>query len=359
MRGDGRVFRRGQIWWLAYYHHGQEHRESSKSRERKDAVRLLRRRIGEIAAGTLQHFPGSGHEGTQTPTMHHLFDLLENNYRLKNRMSRVNGWCLKRLRQRFAGYTVRGCTALAISNYMADMQREGRKPETINREIAVLRSAFRLGYRHDLVGRVPTIELLPQLAVRNEFFTREEINALLPRLPDHLRDAVLFGFLTGWRRGEITDLRWANVNRSAAVVRLKPEQNKARSVRVLALQGELAALIERRWHARKEGRTLSEYVFHRAGHPLNDFRRAWAMACREGPGAPDVPQPETQRSQKHVPAGHSREGNHVHHGTQDACDVRPLQHRDGVGPTRVCKAAFWAVTRTMRRTICQLQMARG
>ena len=42
MRGDGRVFRRGQIWWVAYYHDGREHRESSKSRERKAAVRLLR-----------------------------------------------------------------------------------------------------------------------------------------------------------------------------------------------------------------------------------------------------------------------------------------------------------------------------
>ena len=281
MRGDGRVFRRGQIWWVAYYHHGQEHRESSKSRERKDAVRLLRRRIGEIAAGTVQYLPVSNRAETRTATMHHLFDLLENNYRLKNRMSRVNGWCLKRLRRRFAGYTVQGCTALAVSNYMADMQREGRKPETINREIAVLRSAFRLGYRHDLVERLPTIELLPQLAVRNEFFTREEINALLPCLPDYLRDAVLFGFLTGWRKGEITGLGWANVNRSAAVIRLKPEQNKARSVRVLALQGELAALIERRWHARKAGQTLSQHVFHCAGRPLDDFRRAWAKACRQ------------------------------------------------------------------------------
>ena len=281
MRGDGRVFRRGQIWWIAYYRDGREYRESSKSRERKEAVRLLRRRIGEIAAGALRHFPVSEHVRTRAPTMHHLLDLLEDNYQLKNRMSRANGWCLKRLRRRFAGYTVQGCTALAISNYMADMQREGRKPETINREIAVLRSAFRIGFRYDLVERVPSIELLPQLAVRNEFFTREEIDALLPRLPDYLRGAVLFGFLTGWRKGEITGLRWANVNRSAAVIRLTPEQNKARSVRVLALQGELAALIERRWRARKAGRTLPQHVFHRAGRPLDDFRRAWAKACRQ------------------------------------------------------------------------------
>ena len=58
-------------------------------------------------------------------------------------------------------------------------------------------------------------------------------------------------------------------------------QNKTRTVRVLALQGELAALIERRWHARKAGRTLTDQVFHRAGYQLGDFRRVWLTACRQ------------------------------------------------------------------------------
>ena len=70
-------------------------------------------------------------------------------------------------------------------------------------------------------------------------FTRAEIDALIPGLPEHLRDVVLFGFVTGWRKGEITGLRWANnVNRADAVIRLEPEQNKGRTVgavRVLAL----------------------------------------------------------------------------------------------------------------------------
>ena len=281
MKGDGRPFKRGQIWWIAYYQNGKERRESSGSRERRDAVRLLRQRVGETAAGTVRQLHAPKRAETRTTAMRDLFDLLENNYRLKNRLSPTNVWSLRRLRRRFADYTIQGCTALAISHYMADMQREGRIPETINREITVLRSAFRLGYRHELVSRLPSIELLPQLAVRNDFFTHDEIDVLLPCLPRYLRDAVYFGFLTGWRKGEITGLRWANVNRSVATIRLKPEQNKSRSVRVLVLEGELAALVERRWQARKEGRTLSEWVFHRSGGPLGDFRRSWATACRQ------------------------------------------------------------------------------
>jgi len=241
----------------------------------------LRQRLGELAAG-----------GVHAPTllkptkpggvrMADLFDLLEHNYRLNHRTSPANGTYLSQLRQHFGGYTVQGCTGLAISHYMAERQRAGRTTETINREMDVLRAAFRLGYEHDLLQKVPVIKRLPALGVRNEFFTRAEIDALLPCLREHLRDVVLFGFLTGWRKGEIVGLQWSNVNRSGAVIRLEPAQNKGRTVRVLALEGELAALIERRWQARKVGKTLATHVFHRAGCPLGDFRPAWLKACRE------------------------------------------------------------------------------
>jgi len=281
MKGDGRVFQRGEIWWVAYYHEGREHRESSKSRERKEAVRLLRQRVGEVSAGIVQGRRVHRGARTRRVRMLDLFDLLEHHYQISNCTSRMNGYSLKRLRRRFAGYTVQACTSLAVIHYMADMLRQGRKAPTINREIAVLRSAFRLGYRHDLVARVPSIKLLPDGAVRNEFFTREEIEALLPCLRDYLRDVVLFAYHTGWRKGEIIGLEWANVNRSGAVIRLEPDQSKNRTVRVLALQGELAALIERRWKARKAGRALARHVFHRGGEKLTEFRRPWLAACRQ------------------------------------------------------------------------------
>ena len=280
MRGNGRVFQRGSIWWIAYYDHGREHRESSKSRERKEAVRLLRRRLGELAAGTV-HDPIPKRAGTRILMMRDLFDLVEHHYELNNRMNPTNASCLRRLRRHFSGYAVHACTSLVISHYMAARRRAGRTAETINRDMAVLRVAFRLGYEHDLVPRMPVIKRLPELKVRNEFFTRAEIDSLLPCLPEYLRDVVLFGNLTGWRKGEIIGLLWNNVDRSGAAIRLEPEQNKGRTVRVLALQGELAALIKRRWHARKVGQTLALHVFHRAGRQLGTFRKAWLKACCE------------------------------------------------------------------------------
>ncbi len=51
MRGMGRVYLRGTIWWIQYSHRGQRHMETSGSDKVGDARRLLKQRIGEIGRG--------------------------------------------------------------------------------------------------------------------------------------------------------------------------------------------------------------------------------------------------------------------------------------------------------------------
>ena len=48
--GMGRIFRRGQTFWIAYYRHGKEYRESTHSVNENDATKLLKKRYGEIAS---------------------------------------------------------------------------------------------------------------------------------------------------------------------------------------------------------------------------------------------------------------------------------------------------------------------
>ena len=48
MRGMGRVYLRGTIWWIQYSHRGQRHMETSGSDKVSDARRLLKQRIGEM-----------------------------------------------------------------------------------------------------------------------------------------------------------------------------------------------------------------------------------------------------------------------------------------------------------------------
>src|SRR5207302_4108852 len=53
MRGLGRVFKRGEVCWIAYSWRGTEHRESAQSTRESDARRLLKKRLGEIGRGRL------------------------------------------------------------------------------------------------------------------------------------------------------------------------------------------------------------------------------------------------------------------------------------------------------------------
>jgi integrase len=62
-------------------------------------------------------------------------------------------------------------------------------------------------------------------------------------LPEPINDIARFGYLSGWRRGEIVPLRWDSVDRSAREVRLRTSKNGLG--RVLPLEGELWTLIER------------------------------------------------------------------------------------------------------------------
>ena len=146
-----------------------ERRESSRSRERKDAARLLRQRLGEVATGAV-HAPAPRRTRTPAVMMHDLFDLVEKHYTKQGCTSPANGFYLNMLRRRFGSYRVEACTSVAIEDYMEERQKAGRRPETINRQMDVLRTAFRLGYRHDLIQREPYIESLQERGVRSEFF---------------------------------------------------------------------------------------------------------------------------------------------------------------------------------------------
>lgn len=110
------------------------------------------------------------------------------------------------------------------------------------------------------------------------------MHRFVANLPDPINDIARFGYLSGWRRGEIVPLTWDAIDREAREVRLRTSKNG--QGRVLPLTDDLWDLIERRWAARsferKDGTTrLSEFVFHRNGERVVDFRKAWNEASQK------------------------------------------------------------------------------
>ncbi len=122
---------------------------------------------------------------------------------------------------------------------------------------------------------------------------------------DYLKDVVRFAYLTGWRKGEVMSLTWADIDRDGGAIRLRPEASKNGQGRTVMLSGELATLMERRWQARivdnDSGEVhITNLVFHRDGQPLGDIRKAWASACISA-GLFQVVVIDTSGTEKRVP----------------------------------------------------------
>jgi integrase len=214
-------------------------------------------------------------------------EALKNRYRLEGRRSleRLED-AVEHLRRMFRGVPavqVKGADVLRYANLRLE---EKAKPATINRELAALRAAYRLGLDNDTIVAMPRIRLLPENNARQGFAEVKQVASICRRLPPDLADAVQFMFVTGWRsRSEVLPLTWAQVDFAGGFVRLEPGTTKNNEGRAFPLIPELRVLLERRQAItrrceRAQARIIA-HVFHRYGKPIKSLRRAWMTACKD------------------------------------------------------------------------------
>src|SRR5262249_38025939 len=160
-----------------------------------------------------------------------------------------------------------------------------KAPTIINRETQLLGQAFTLGIERRQIVTAPHIRHLPERNVRQGFFEKAEFEAVVAHLPEYLQDFSRFAYVCAWRKGQLASLTWADVDRNAGVIIARAENVKNGRAHKIVLEAELAEIIKRRWTAREykkpdDTAAVSQYVFHRDGAPVGDFRKAWASACK-------------------------------------------------------------------------------
>src|SRR5206468_8473561 len=166
MRGDGRLYQRGDIWWVEYWHRGEQVRESSKGfictkdgkpsdgTDRRAAVKLLKER--RRTAGTAQFIgPQVERVAFSKLAAMYLTDYQVNGRRSLGEAQRA----VRHLRAAFGLDRAIDITAARIDAYKVARLAEGHKPATINRELAALRRMFTLAVRADILPRRPHIAL--------------------------------------------------------------------------------------------------------------------------------------------------------------------------------------------------------
>lgn len=166
--------------------------------------------------------------------------------------------------------------------------KDGLKPATINRRLAILRRVARLAYRvwgwldQDVSGRVT---LLPGEEQRHVYLTPVEARKLIAAARGRAREAIRWALLTGLRRGELLSVTKDSFRDGAIVLNV----TKSGRPRIVPLPPELDA--NRFPHGITEDEVRNGYEAARAkaklaGIRFHDLRHTYASWLIQGGALP-------------------------------------------------------------------------
>jgi integrase len=274
MRGEGRIYRRGERYYIAYSIGGREFRESTGSCDPADAQRLLVERLRQRAQAEAAVVAAAS-----AATFDDLAAAYVAEYQLRGHRTLSTARArAAHLQGGFGGMLAAAILALHITRYQTTRRAEGVAAATVNRETAALHRMLAIGQRAGLVTAVPLFPpRLRENPPRQGFFELAEYRAVRAQLPPPYQDILDFAYYSGWRRREITDLTWAEVDWAGGVVRLDPARSKTATARVLPLTAALRDVLQRRLTQRRADRLV---VFHREDLTVRAWRTCWTRACR-------------------------------------------------------------------------------
>lgn len=279
--GTGRIYKRGNVWWIDYGFRGERYRESAHSSKKKVATALLKKRMAECGAGG----PMVDEEEI---TLQDLRDAVVADYEANGKRS------LRRVRRAWqhvlGHYTPQrravDVTTDRVRGYAAARLAEGAARATVNKELAALRRGFSLMVEAGRLSRGPTIHALHTDNVRQRFLTMEDVEAICGQIGADLAPVVHFAALTGWRKAEVLGLTWSRVDWQAGTLRLDvgtTKNGEGRTFPFAALPPLAALLREQRERTRaieRETGRIVPWVFHRQGDEIRSMNGAWKGAAK-------------------------------------------------------------------------------
>ncbi len=217
------------------------------------------------------------------PTIADLLTSLHTHWRVNDRKSIPNLMAhVRRLDKYFGALDAKRLRPQNLQDYTLMSKVEGRANDTINKDMAILRAAYRLGHRQEEIDRVPAFPRLKVSNVRQGTYTGEEVARLMAELPAHYRPLIRYAYLTGRRSQEIRSLRWDDVDLGRRVITVRQSTTKSGEPDTIPLEGELFTLLLDLW----EVRTRCPWVFHHNGQPIGKFQATFKRAA-ERAGLPD------------------------------------------------------------------------
>ena len=277
VRGQGSLFKRGDIFWFELNWKGSRTRRSLETADKQTALIKLAEAVSAIRSGELP-------KTFEPVTVQSLYDvwIAEVERTCKPRTfddykSRWNG----HLEPVFGRLFATQVTKDVVSRYLTDRKREGAGNITQNRENRVLQMMFNYNRKKISANDFPEFPEMhsEKNSVRKGRLSKADFQTLLTRLEDPknfwLKVVVTMTFKYGFRKNELLRATVNYFDAAQSVFTLPAYMTKNKTERRVPIQrdGEIYKMLVKL----TEGRSAKDALFTRNGRPVKDYRGAWTV----------------------------------------------------------------------------------
>ncbi len=200
----------------------------------KQARDLLKKRLGQVAAGTYV----DPREQPRRPTFAEFSERFLKDY---GNLLRSDYYAnrVKSLKKYFGEFQLDQITRAELDTFTRE-RGETFGPSTVRKDLTVLGTMFKLAVRWGVLEANPAADVKkpPEPKHRDRYLSREEYGQLRDAAPPWLRPLFRLAVVTGLRLKELVGLRWDEIDHEAGLLHVS-EDNKTATPRVMPM-GQVA-----------------------------------------------------------------------------------------------------------------------
>jgi len=274
--------KRGVVYLLDYRVNGYRKVESLGKITKREAELIMAQRQKEIAEGRFPIIKDYG----RILFFKTCDEWLEWSRAHKRSYIRDEG-LVKKLKSYFGNIPLCQITRRKAEEYQAwrinQRKKDGKpiSPATVNREMAMLKRIINKAMEWGKASKNPIskIKMFPEER-KLRFLSQQELTRLVECSPEALKPIIIIAVFTGMRRGEILNLKWANIRWDLGLIYV--EHTKTNKIREIPMAKVVKDIL---WQLKRKSK--SEYVFvDGEGKPLKT-PRYWFDKAVENAGIKD------------------------------------------------------------------------
>lgn len=159
---------------------------------------------------------------------------------------------------------------------LIEKKKAESSPSRANRYLALIRSILTRAVRiWEWLDKAPALTLYREPRLRVRYLTVTEIRRLLDALPEHQKDIFMFSIMTGFRKSNVLNLRWNQVDFYHNLIVIDGDEMKAGKTHAYPISPSIRQLLERNMGKHPE------YVFTYNGHKVVELKKDWSLALKK------------------------------------------------------------------------------